>query len=537
MTWINPVELLRLENQDPEKIDEPAIVQAWRRLVGEEEGKPVAYRRQTLAKEQAMEAIRELDDPARIQYYHRLCQYPELNNFLAGDCFARIEEEALKNEFVAGPAARQLQQAYDEHLKEALETDRASAFAAFAEQIEKGDEGFQNVVFRGKSKEYLQERLSAVQQLAEKLEQGAVEESRVSLGQLSFLREQVSVDALNALPARFAGIRDAFAETLIRMVEALRVENPTLALGVARHARRLRADKAIMEKLNQAYRSLERRVESEVPAAAARQPAQKWLPWAWAGALVGLLLVAGLLVNQFYDEAVGVISDLTAPDEEQAGEYLPGEEEEGASMDALQALADKLAEQGSISREELERLLRESGGNTELAEANLILQLPWRERGGAYPGELTGEASLGAAPMEVCFPPQLAEDGPAAAFTVIADPVYDALVFFFNGRTYFRQAFIPAKSKLKIEQSLNKDQVVSTMIIFGQDWNPDAASPCGTPGYFTKNTFYAGFAAYATDPPTLSLHRDGFLQLKKGRLMPSRQLEEEKFFELLEKYR
>lgn len=537
MTWINPVELLHLESHDPEKINEQAIFQAWRRLVGEEEEKPIAYRRQTLNKEQAMEAVRELDDPARIQYYHRLCQYPELNNFLAGDCFARIEEEALKDELVAGPAARQLQQAYDEHLKEALETDRASAFSAFVEQIEKGDEAFQDVVFQGKSTGYLEDRLSAVRQLADQLEQGAAEESRAGLGQLGYLRELVSVDALNALPGRFSGIRDAFAETLLRKVEALRVESPALALGVARHARRLRAGKTIMEQLNQAYRSLERRVESEVPAAAAGQPAQKWLPWAWAGALVALLLVAGLLVNQFYDEAVGVISGLTAPEEEQAGEYLPGEEEEGAQTDALQALADKIAEQGSISREELERLLRESGGNTELAEADLILQLPWRERGLAYPGELTGEASLGTAPLEVCFPPKPVDDGPAAAFTVIGDSAYDALVFFFNGRTYFRQAFIPATSKLKIEQALNKDQVVSTMIIFGQDWSPDVESPCGTPGYFTKNTFYAGFAAYATDPPTLSLHRDGFLQLKKGRLMPSRQLEEEKFFELLERYR
>lgn len=537
MTWINPVELLHLESHDPEKINEQAIFQAWRRLVGEEEEKPIAYRRQTLNKEQAMEAVRELDDPARIQYYHRLCQYPELNNFLAGDCFARIEEEALKDELVAGPAARQLQQAYDEHLKEALETDRASAFSAFVEQIEKGDEAFQDVVFQGKSTGYLEDRLSAVRQLADQLEQGAAEESRAGLGQLGYLRELVSVDALNALPGRFSGIRDAFAETLLRKVEALRVESPALALGVARHARRLRAGKTIMEQLNQAYRSLERRVESEVPAAAAGQPAQKWLPWAWAGALVALLLVAGLLVNQFYDEAVGVISGLTAPEEEQAGEYLPGEEEEGAQTDALQALADKIAEQGSISREELERLLRESGGNTELAEADLILQLPWRERGLAYPGELTGEAGLGTAPLEVCFPPKPVDDGPAAAFTVIGDSAYDALVFFFNGRTYFRQAFIPATSKLKIEQALNKDQVVSTMIIFGQDWSPDVESPCGTPGYFTKNTFYAGFAAYATDPPTLSLHRDGFLQLKKGRLMPSRQLEEEKFFELLERYR
>ena len=120
---------------------------------------------------------------------------------------------------------------------------------------------------------------------------------------------------------------------------------------------------------------------------------------------------------------------------------------------------------------------------------------------------------------------------------MIGDPVYDAVLFFFNGRKYFQQAFIPAKGKVEIGKNLDASQVVSTMIIFGQEWSPEAESPCGTPGYFTKNIFYGGFAAYATDPPTLNLNRDGFLQLKKKRLMPARQLKEEKFFDLLEQYR
>ncbi|MCB0593884.1 MAG: hypothetical protein H6557_26865 [Lewinellaceae bacterium] len=536
MPWINPVELLRLENHDPEKISEEMIAQALRRLRGDDGKAPVVYRKRPLSEEQLSEAIRELDDPARVRYYHRLLKYPELNNLLAGDPFARIEEEALQDELVAGPAAQQLQPACDEYLKQALENDRASALAAFAEQMEKGGDAFQDVVFGGKGPEYLKERLATVEQLAEKLEQGAVEESRAALGQLSFLREQVSVDALNALPKRFADTRDAFAGILIRMVDSLKVEDPSLALGVARHARRLRAGKALMERLNQAYRSLERRVESEVPESV--EPArQKWLPWAWAGALVVLVMAAGVLVNHFYDDAMAAVSGLAKPPDEQTGEDAINEEEELPSDEALSALGKKLAEQGSISREELERILRESGGNTQLAEANLLLQLPWRERGAAYPEELSGEATLGAAPLEVCFPPRPASNGQASSFTVIGDPVYDALVFFFNGRTYFQQAFIPAKGKLKIDKPLNKEQVVSTMIIFGQDWSPEAESPCGTPGYFTKNIFYGGFAAYATDPPTLTLNRDGFLQLMKRRLMPSRQLEEEKFFELLERYR
>ena len=525
MLWINPIELLRLQNSDPDKINEEAISQALRRLRSDDEEKPVAYRGQTLSEEQLKAVIRQLDDPALVRYYHRLCQYPELNNLLAGDCFARIEEKGLQDERVAGRAAEQLQQAYGKYLEQAIEKGRGAEFAAFVEQVEKGNEIFQDTVFQGKNSELLEGRLSVLRQLAERLEQHPVAEGKASLGEPGFLREQIPVDVLNALPVRFATIRDTFAETLVRIVEALREQDTALALGVARYARRLRADKALMERLNRSYRQLEGHVQSSVPEPAG-QPAQKWLPWAWAGMLVVLVLGGALLISRFYDVAVEAISTLGEPEGT----------EERPEEDALKALEEKLSTDGSITREGLEEILREDGNRTQLSEATL-LQLPWRERGIAFQGELLGEGTIGAAPMEVCFPPQLSSEGAATAFTVIGDPVYDALVFFFNGRTYFQQAFIPAKSKFNISKTLNEEELVSTMIIFGQEWRPDVESPCGTPGYFTKNIFYGGFAAYATDPPYLNLHRDAFLQLKKRSLMPARQLGEDKFFDLLDKYK
>lgn len=536
MPWINPIELLHLEDQDPEKITQDDIAHAWRRLWGEEEGESITYRGQTLTKEQAVEAVRELDDAARVRYYLLLCTYPEMNNFLAGDCFARVEEEALQDERIAEPAARQLQEACGEYLRQALEQGRASEFAAFTQQIEKGSEGFQDIVFQGAGKKLLAERLAAVRRLAERLERVVEKEDTHSLSQLSFLREQVPVDALNALPSRFDSTRDAFAEALARMVESLRNQNAALALGVARHARRLRTDKAVTEKLNLAYRHLESNVESQTPGSAGKQ-ANKWMIWAWIVALIVLLLAAALLFNRFYGTIMNSISSLTSAPDTQIEEPAVSGTEEELLRGAMQTLAERMEKEGSISREELERILQESGGDIQLAGPEILLQLPWKERGEAYPGELTGEAEMGDAPMAVCFPPEPAGPSPSPAFTVIGDPVYDAVVFFFNGRKYFQQAYIPAKGKLKVEQKLNEEELVSTMIIFGQDWKPEAKSPCSTPGYFTKNIFYGGFSAYATDPPYLNLKRDAFLQLMKRRLMPARQMEEEKFFELLEKFR
>ncbi len=537
MLWINPIELLNLEDSDPGKIDKDAIDLALRRLLEEEEEKPITYRRQRLGREQALEAVRELDDPARVRYYHRLFSYPEMNSFLAGDYFARIEKDALQDELIAGPAARQLQQACDEHLSQALDKGRASEFAAFTEQVEKGSESFQDTVFQGKSKELLAERLATIRQLAERLERGVEKEDTDSLGQLSFLRERVPVDALNALPSRFDSTRNAFAEALARIVEALQGQNPALALGVARHARRLRADKEAMERLNHDYRNLESNVESQAPGATGQQT-NKWMIWAWIGALLVVILLTLLLFSQFYDTILESLSSLTRTDNTQLEEYsVPATGEENLTEAGLQALSERLAEEGSISREELERILQESGGGTQLSEPETLLRLPWRERGEAFPGELSGEVSVGEAPLLICFPPSPPNPSPTPAFTVIGDPAYDAVVFFFNGRKYFQQAYIPAKSKFQVAQKLNPEEVVSTMIIFGQGWDPQTKSPCGTPGYFTQNIFYGGFAAYATEPPYLNLHRDAFLQLAKRRLMPSRQLEEEQFFELLEKYR
>lgn len=531
MPWINPIELLRLEKEDPEKINEQIIIEAWQRLQGEDEEKPITYRGHTVAKEQAMEAVRELDNPDRILYFHRLCSYPELNSFLGGDCFARVEEEALQDELVIGPAALQLQSAHDENLQLALEVGRASEYAAFVSQIEKGIEVFQDAIYHEKSMAPLAERLANVRRLAENLEQGGATEASAVLGQLSFLREQVPVDILNALPSRFSATREAFAETLVRMVEALEEPAPNLALAVARHTRRLHSGKELRDRLNQDYRHLERRVESVTPDTA-EPSAQRWAPWVFMGILAVILVLGGLFFNQIYQMAVEATSSLSGLTDTENEEYSNGEQTE----EALQTLSEKLAKEGSISREELDKILQESGNRTQLAGTD-VLPLHWSERGRAYEGELSGEVEAGGAPLAVCFPPREAAASPAPVFTVIGDPVYDAVLFLFNGRKYFQQAFIPAKGKVKIEKSLDASQVVSTMIIFGQEWNPEAESPCGTPGYFTQNIFYGGFAAYATDPPTLNLNRDGFLQLKKNRLMPSRQLEEEKFFDLLERYR
>jgi hypothetical protein len=490
MPFINPIELLQLHHYDLDRLSPEVIESAAASLAANIRQEKVMINDVLVDEGRIQQALGQLKDPDERAFYYHLAKYPGLTAFLYGDSQAMIEEDALRLHAsqLMDKSAAMLETRAEAQVRAAFQDREFEALAHFQQQIGKGSRAFQEKVYRS-SLPLLAQRRDTVQRFSNALEAG--ENISGQLKGLQLFREHIPVDTLNVLPAPFAEIRDDIRKQLGRMVNLLSKSDTALALAIARYAHRIKGSEAYTQKLAASIDYLQRQHSSVKPSGNKK-----------AGtiiAIAALLLLAGGI---WYTISLKHKVEATL-DDRYIGAYEKMKEKEQQEVSPGAAVGQEYA------------------------------HLPWYERGDDVPG--TGIVENGSAPMMACFP-TISTRGPRKVITVVGDPSYDALVFFFNGKRYFQQAYIPAGEKYLIEHNLGGNSL-STMIIFGQEWKPEKPSPCGSKGFFSRNVFYAGFSSYATDPPYMDLSVQDVLMLKKSRLMPSRQKKEYEFFELLEKYR
>lgn len=525
---INPIELLQLNYYEPERITPQAIAQASSQIIDSAGPEGVPYQGRFLSREEARGAVAALAEPGQIAFFYELCRFPGLSRFLGGEESALIEAEALRNEVLAGRAASVAGPLFSRSFQAALDSGKPEGLEALGRQLEQGSASFRQAVFQSAAALAGRKR-GELEALAAQLEAEPSEALLRPLRGLQQFRKDYPAAVFNALPPYFEEEREQLVRAMGRLVRALSSKDTGLALAVSRYARQFRMSSEYAGRLDKAIGFLQEKAAKAQAALSARSN-RKWMTGAGAGALVILVLALGLglhavyrgLVDYFYEPSLfGDTTEL---------------KEAGISEDELALVREAMKEGKGLSREQLEEILSRSGKRTEIVEYDAT-QLPWRERGQAAKEELSGTVSLGSAPMAFCFPPKAPQGKTGQQLTIVGDEAFDALVFFFNGRTYVQQAFIPANEKYELKGKFDDEQVVSTMIVFGQGWDPSVKSPCGTPGYFTRNIHYSGFAGYALDPVYPDLRSDLVAYLKKKRLLPSRELDEGGFFDLLEQYR
>src|SRR5690554_3841117 len=86
MIYINPIEILELNNENANSIDSNAIKKAKRKLFAEidlSDDGLLKYYNQRLTKSDCDRAIHELNNPKKFEYYYHLATNYLLNNFLA----------------------------------------------------------------------------------------------------------------------------------------------------------------------------------------------------------------------------------------------------------------------------------------------------------------------------------------------------------------------------------------------------------------------------------------------------------------------
>ncbi|MCB0569024.1 MAG: hypothetical protein KDC66_04640 [Phaeodactylibacter sp.] len=525
---INPVVLLQLNYYELERITPETITQAAARLFEAAGPEGAMYQGRAVGQEEARAAIALLQEPGQLAFYFELCKYPGLSRFLEGGAAEAIEKEALQAEILADRVAPIAEPLYNQQFEAALDGGKTGALEALGQVLSGGGAGFQKIVFQGAAS-LIERKAGELKSLAEGLEGPNAETLAQPLRGLQQFRKDYPVQVFNALPTYFDEQREAMARSMGRMVRALVEKDNGLALAIARYARQLRVGEDYTGRLDKVITFLENKARQARADQAARS-SRGWMAGAGIGVLALLLVALGFGLRSVYNTVVDFLYEPS----------LFGDtrelEEAGIDQEELALLREAMKDGKGISREQLEEALRRQGNRTEVVEYDLT-QMPWPERGAAADTELSGEAVPGSAPLSVCFPSRPAKGKTSHQLTIVGDDVYDALVFFFNGRTYVQQAYIPARSKYELKGTFDDTQVISTMIVFGQEWSPSGKSPCGTPGYFTQNVHYSGFAGYAMEPPYPDLRSDLVARLKKQRLVVSRELEEQAFFDLLEQYR
>ena len=490
---LNPIELLQLNYYESSRITQDTIQGAANRLKVQINSEAVTYQGQVVTEVMIDQAVTLLQSEEAVRSYYYMATYPGLAAFLQGNNKVEVETESLA---VDDPSIKEhllqiLSPKATETIALALDGETVDDLLHFGRQLNRAGGDFQGKVYAD-GKAILKSREDRLWQLLKALKTDKALEHR--LQSLQLFREQIPIKVLNALPDTvFSDQRQQIIRALGHIVHYLSKENPTLALAVARYAVRIQGDPAYREKLSKVIQQL------SLQSGGNKKNKEVGVSTIISAIVILVILGAGVYYFGGFDKNLLAGDNDRKPSESYGSEEI----EWGPEVDA------------SYTR---------------------YLNLIWYERGAASADLSSGIVEKGSTPLIYCFP-TIRSRGTMRKVTIVGDASHDALVFFFNGKDYIDQAFIPSKSRYILEKPM-KGGSLSTMIIFGKDWDENASSPCGSPGYFTNNVHYGGFAAYATDPPYIEdVVTQDVLYLKKKRLMPSREKGEDEFFQLLEKYR
>jgi len=232
---INPVELLRLNHYELERITPELITRAQAQLLAQAGAEGVDFKGQRLSAEEVAALAQTIQEPEALAFYYRLSQYPQLSGWLAGESQAVPEAAALRDSGFRKRLAPLLAPVFSQQVQQALASGKGEALQALGQQLAiSGDADFHSRVFQDAA-ELLARKQDDLQRLAQTLGSHPAEEALQPLRGLRLLREAYPTGVLNALPVFFRPAREALALEMSHIARAIQGTDSALALGVARY--------------------------------------------------------------------------------------------------------------------------------------------------------------------------------------------------------------------------------------------------------------------------------------------------------------
>jgi hypothetical protein len=252
-TFINPIEILDLQDADLASIDSTTIKKAKRKLFADidlSDDGTHGYKGLALSKNECEAAIDRMEDGELMPYYHYLARHPKLNDYLANGDEAWFEGIVMDDmiadtryiRFVSPLLAPRL----DRTMLKAFTDQNIGLLGAAAKAMPLLHAGDTDAAYRSLSRE-LQLRIEATEAMTQafKDEKSSYTEANIT-DVRALVEEQYPIVPLNALPLYFQSQRGKIAEALnyLQLQIWENFEAPSLPMQILEHLLQLTMDSA-----------------------------------------------------------------------------------------------------------------------------------------------------------------------------------------------------------------------------------------------------------------------------------------------------
>jgi hypothetical protein len=276
MTFINPIELLSLQDTAVNEIDSGVIRKAKRRVQADIELSDdghIAYNGSNITKSDAERAINELDDQEKIEFYHFIANNRTLNGFLSrGDekFFSQFRQESIyKLPSFVNFISPYFTEKYDRALFRAFQNDDEPTFKRIISVPPLVSATDKDKAFKSVSN-LIRERIKEVDQTIRdiKNEESSYNEDNID-DAFEWVQEQLNVSIINSLPQYFQSLRNQVANSVRNL--SVNIFNAfgksQLSLDIIGYALEFDIDGLTKQKLTHDYNQIEeindRHVEEE----------------------------------------------------------------------------------------------------------------------------------------------------------------------------------------------------------------------------------------------------------------------------------
>lgn len=221
MHFINPIEILSLQNTAVNEIDSSVIRKAKRRIQADIELSDdghISYNGSNITKSDAERAINELDDQEKIEFYHFIANNKTLNSFLsAGDekFFSQFRQESIyKLPSFVNFVSPYFTEKYDRALFKAFQNDDEATFKKIISVPPLVSATDKDKAFKSVSNS-IRERIKEVDQTTRdiKNEESSYDEDDID-DAFDWVQEQLNVSIINSLPQYFQSLRNQVANSV-----------------------------------------------------------------------------------------------------------------------------------------------------------------------------------------------------------------------------------------------------------------------------------------------------------------------------------
>lgn len=266
MQFINPIELLSLKDTPVQEIDSSVIRKAKRKVLADIELSDtgfIAYNGSQINKSDADNAINELEDKEKIEFFYFIANNKDLNSFLTSGnerLFNAFKQESIYKlpDFISF-ISPYFTEKYDKSLLIAFQNDDETTFRKIVSVQPLVTSGDKDRAYKSISNA-IKERIKEIDELTTEIKNEESVYDKNDIDEVfDFVQEKLNINIINSLPQYFQSLRNQVANCVrnlsVNVFNAF--GNSQLALDIIGFALDFEIDGLTKQKLNDDYNQID----------------------------------------------------------------------------------------------------------------------------------------------------------------------------------------------------------------------------------------------------------------------------------------